>query len=158
MENVYQRRYDLIPNLLKTVQAYAEHEKELIRMITEARDQAGGALQLSDTLLNDPAAFHKFQQIQSQLSNIMQRTMLVMEDNPAIKADQNFLALQAQLEGSENRIAVERKRFNEAVQEYNAYIRRVPQTMVASIFGFKEKAYFQADAQAANAPVVNMTK
>ena len=154
VENVYQRRFDLIPNLVKTVQAYAKHEEKLFQMITDARAKAGG-INISAEMLNDPATFQKFQDAQSELSHVLQRMMVVVEQNPNIKADQNFLALQAQLEGTENRITVERKRFNEAVQEYNAYIKRFPQAISAGMFGFKEKAYFKAETGAVNAPAVN---
>jgi len=155
VENVYQRRYDLIPNLVETVKAYAQHEKELLQSVTEARAKAGGVLNISAEVLNDPATFRKFQDAQSELSTVIQRMLGVVEQYPNVKADQNFLALQAQLEGTENRIAVERKRFNEAVLAYNAYIKRFPQVAVAGMFGFKEKAYFQAEERALNAPVVN---
>lgn len=158
VENVYQRRFDLIPNLIKTVQAYAEHEKDIVQMVTEARAKAGGVLNISDQVLNDPSAFRNFQQVQGELSYVLGRMMAVVEQNPNVQADQNFLALQAQLEGSENRIAVERKRFNEAIQEYNGYIKKFPQVIVAGLFGFREKAYFQAENRALNAPVINMKK
>ena len=155
VENVYQRRYDLIPNLVKTVQAYAAHEKELFQTVTEARAKAGGVLNISEEILNNPETFRKFQEVQGELSQVLQRMMVVVEQYPNVKADQNFLALQAQLEGSENRIAVERKRFNEAVNQYNAYIKKFPQVVVAGMFGFKEKAYFKAEKGAENAPEVN---
>jgi LemA protein len=155
VENVYQRRFDLIPNLVKTVQAYAEHEKEIFQTVTEARSKAGGVLNISAEALNDPTTFQKFQEAQSELSRVLQRMMVVVEQYPNLKADQNFLALQAQLEGSENRIAVERKRFNEAVQEYNAYIKKFPQVVIAGMFGFRGKSYFSAEEGAINAPVVN---
>lgn len=155
VENVYQRRYDLIPNLVKTVQAYADHEKELFQTITEARAKAGGVLNISEEILNDPETFRRFQEVQGELSQVLQRMMVVVEQYPNVKADQNFLALQAQLEGTENRIAVERKRFNEAVNQYNAHIKKFPQVIVAGMFGFKEKAYFKAEAGAENAPAVN---
>lgn len=153
VENVYQRRLDLIPNLVNTVKAYAEHEKELIQMLTDARAKAGGVLNLSADSL-DSQALQQFQAAQSQLSSALQRMMVLVEDNPNIKADQNFLALQAQLEGSENRIAVERKRFNEAVQAYNSYIKRFPRNITAGLFGFDQKTYFQAEAGAEKAPNV----
>lgn len=156
VENVYQRRYDLIPNLVKTVQAYAEHEKELFQTVTEARAKAGGVLNISEEILNNPETFRKFQEVQGELSQVLQRMMVVMEQYPNVKADQNFLALQAQLEGSENRIAVERKRFNEAVNQYNAYIKKFPQVVVAGMFGFKEKAYFKSEKGSENAPKVNL--
>ena len=155
VENVYQRRYDLIPNLVNTVKAYAEHEKEIFQMITEARTQAGNMLGASESALRDPALFQQFQQAQNALSGSLGRMMALVEDTPDLKSDQNFLALQAQLEGSENRIAVERKRFNEAVQEYNSYIKRFPQVMFAGIFGFQEREYFTMQPEAVNAPMVN---
>ncbi len=153
VENVYQRRLDLVPNLVNTVKAYAEHEKELIQMLTDARTKAGGVLNLSAESL-DAQTLQQFQAAQSELSSALQRIMVLVEDNPSIKTDQNFLALQAQLEGSENRITVERKRFNEAVQTYNSYVKRFPQNIAAGIFGFDQKAYFQAEAGAENAPKV----
>ena len=154
VENVYQRRFDLIPNLVNTVKAYAEHEKELFQMITDARTKAGGVLNISDEILNNPDSFRKFQAAQGELSYVLRRMMAVVEQNPNIKADQNFLALQAQLEGTENRISVERKRFNEAVQQYNSYMKKFPQVMIAGMFGFKEKVYFKAEEGAENAPAV----
>ena len=111
VENVYQRRYDLIPNLVNTVKGYAAHEKETFQAVTEARSKAGGTFNISEQVLNDPAMFQKFQQAQSTLGGALQRLMVVMEKYPDLKANQNFLALQDQLEGTENRIAVERKRF-----------------------------------------------
>lgn len=153
VENVYQRRLDLIPNLVKTVQAYAAHEKAIFEALAQARAKAGGTL--SADLLDNAAQFQEFQQAQRELSATLGRLMAIVESNPDMKSDQSFLALQAQLEGSENRIAVERKRFNEAAQGYNSYIKRFPQNMLAGLFGFQEKAYFKADAGAEHAPDVN---
>lgn len=153
VENVYQRRLDLIPNLVKTVQAYAAHEKAIFDALAQARAKAGGTL--SANLPNNAAQFQEFQQAQRELSATLGRMMAIVESNPEMKSDQNFLALQAQLEGSENRIAVERKRFNEAAQGYNSYIKRFPQNMLAGLFGFDEKAYFKADAGAEHAPEIN---
>ena len=153
VENVYQRRFDLIPNLVKTVQAHAAHEKAIFEALAQARAKAGGTL--SANLLNNAAQFQEFQQAQRELSATLGRMMAIVESNPEMKSDQNFLALQAQLEGSENRIAVERKRFNEAAQGYNSYIKRFPQNMLAGLFGFDEKAYFKADAGAEHAPEIN---
>ena len=152
VENVYQRRLDLIPNLVKTVQAYAAHEKAIFDALAQARAKAGGTLSAD---LNNAAQFQEFQQAQRELSATLGRMMAIVESNPEMKSDQNFLALQAQLEGSENRIAVERKRFNEAAQGYNSYIKRFPQNMLAGLFGFDEKAYFKADAGADHAPEIN---
>jgi len=154
VENVYQRRLDLIPNLVETVKGYATHEKETFQAITEARSKAGGTINISKDVLDDPQAFQKFQQAQGQLSSALQRLMVVMERYPELKANQNFLSLQSQLEGTENRIAVERKRFNETVLSYNAYIKVFPQVLFANIFGYSPKAYFEAEEGAEKAPKV----
>ena len=154
VENVYQRRYDLIPNLVNTVKGYAAHEKETFTAVTEARSKAGGTFNISEQVLNDPAMFQKFQQAQSSLGGALQRLMVVMEKYPDLKANQNFLALQDQLEGTENRIAVERKRFNEAARGYNIYIQKFPTAFLANMFGFNEKPYFQSTEGADVAPKV----
>lgn len=155
VENVYQRRLDLIPNLVNTVKGYASHEKETFALITEARSKAGGTLQVSDNILNDPESFQRFQQAQSELGGALQRLMVISENYPELKADKNFLALQDQLEGTENRIAVERKRFNEAVQNYNLYIRQFPRVIIANMMGFDGKNYFQSAQGADQAPSVS---
>jgi len=154
VENVYQRRYDLIPNLVNTVKGYAAHEKETFTAVTEARAKAGGTFNISEKVLNDPAMFQKFQQAQSSLGGALQRLMVVMEKYPDLKANQNFLALQDQLEGTENRIAVERKRFNEAARFYNTYIKMFPKVILANMFGFDEKQYFKSTEGAEEAPKV----
>jgi len=154
VENQYQRRYDLIPNLVNTVKGYAAHEKETFTAVTEARAKAGGTFNISDQVLNDPAMFQKFQQAQSSLGGALQRLMVVMEKYPDLKANQNFLALQDQLEGTENRIAVERKRFNEAARYYNTYIKMFPKVILANMFGFDEKQYFKSTEGAEEAPKV----
>ena len=154
-KTVYQRRMDLIPNLVNTVKGYASHEKETLAAVTDARSRLGGTIQVSDEILNNPESFQRFQQAQSELGSALQRLMVVSENYPQLKADQNFLALQDQLEGTENRIAVERKRFNEAVQSYNLYIRQFPRVIIANMTGFSEKAYFQASAGAEQAPAVS---
>ena len=155
VENVYQRRLDLIPNLVNTIKGYASHEKETLEGVVEARSKAtqisGVALK---NVINDPQAFQKFQESQSALSSALSKLMVVVERYPDLKANQNFLELQSQLEGTENRITVERKRYNDAAQEFNVAIRKFPGAMVASIFGFKEKAYFQSEAAASKAPEV----
>lgn len=155
VENVYQRRADLIPNLVNTVKGYASHERETLEGVIEARAKAtqisGDALK---NVINDPQAFQKFQESQSALSSALSKLMVVVERYPDLKANQNFLELQSQLEGTENRIAVERKRYNEAAQEFNVSVRKFPGAMIASLFGFKEKAYFQAEAGANKAPEV----
>ena len=155
VENVYQRRFDLIPNLVNTVKGYASHEEKVFTEIAEMRSRAGGVINVSDEVLNNPESFEKFQKAQSELGGALQRLLAVAENYPELKANENFRDLQSQLEGTENRIAVERKRFNEAVQTYNLQIRRFPQAFLANMFGFREKAYFKADEQAATAPTVN---
>jgi len=154
VENVYQRRYDLIPNLVNTVKGYAEYEQETFTAVTEARAKAGGTFNISEEVLNDPAMFQKFQQAQSSLGGALQRLMVVMERYPELKANQNFLSLQDQLEGTENRIAVERKRFNEAARYYNTYIKMFPKVIIANLFGFDEKQYFKSTEGAQEAPKV----
>lgn len=154
VENQYQRRYDLIPNLVATVKGYAEHESEVFTNIADARSKAGGVLNVSDDILNDPEAFARFQQAQNELGSALQRLLVITENYPELKADENFLALQDQLEGTENRIATERTRFNSVVQEYNKTIRAFPKVILANMFGFREKAYFTAAAEAQTAPVV----
>ncbi len=154
VQNQYQRRFDLIPNLVETVKGYATQEREVLLGVTEARARAGGVMNMSPELLNDPQAFARFQEAQAGLSSALQRLLVVVERYPDLKSNQNFLTLQAQLEGTENRIAVERRRFNEEVQAYNRYIRRFPQTIVAGIFGFKTKSYFQAVPEAEQVPKV----
>ena len=154
VENVYQRRYDLIPNLVETVKGYAKHEQETFITVTEARAKAGGTFNISEQVLNDPAMFQKFQQAQAGLSSALQRLMVVVEKYPDLKANQNFLALQDQLEGTENRIAVERKRFNEAARYYNTYIKQFPKMILANMFGFREKQYFKSAEGAETVPEV----
>ena len=155
VENVYQRRFDLIPNLVNTVKGYASHEEKVFTEIAEMRSRAGGVINVSDEVLNNPESFEKFQKAQNELGGALQRLLAVAENYPELKANENFRDLQSQLEGTENRIAVERKRFNEAVQAYNMLVRRFPQAFLANMFGFREKAYFKADEQAATAPTVN---
>jgi len=154
VENVYQRRMDLIPNLVETVKAYAKHEQDTFAAVTEARSQAGGVMNIDEDLLNNPEAFARFQQTQDSLGSALQRLLVVTENYPELKANQNFLALQDQLEGTENRIAVERMRFNEAVRSYNTLIRRFPQVIVARIAGFEAKPYFESASGAEVAPKV----
>lgn len=152
VENVYQRRLDLIPNLVETVKGYAAHENETFVAVTEARAKAAGSI--SPEIINDPAKFAQFQQSQGALSSALSRLMVVVERYPELKANENFLQLQAQLEGTENRIAVERGRFNEAAQAFNVRLRQFPTNVVGGLFGFKTKEYFKADAQASSAPKV----
>lgn len=153
VSNQYQRRADLIPNLVETVKGYAAHEKETFMAVTEARAKVG-QMSISPEVLNNPVAFQQFQQAQGALSSALSRLMVVVEKYPDLKANQNFLALQSQLEGTENRIAVERKRFNQAVQGYNTTIRRFPTNMLAGMYGFEKKLYFEAQPGAETVPDV----
>jgi len=157
VENVYQRRADLVPNLVATVKGYAAHEREVLEAVTESRSRVG-SMKLTPEMLNNPADLARFQQAQDSLSGALSRLLLVVERYPDLKANQNFLELQSQLEGAENRIAVERKRFNESAQAYNTRIKQFPANLIAGFFKFKEKAYFQAAAGSEKAPVVDFTK
>lgn len=143
VENQYQRRADLIPNLVNTVKGYADFEKEVLTQVTEARAKVG-QFNITPEVLNDPQTFERFQSAQGELSSALSRLLAVVENYPELKANENFLQLQAQLEGTENRIAVERKKFNETVQEFNTTIKRFPASMLAGMFGFSEKQYFKA--------------
>lgn len=152
VENVYQRRADLIPNLVSTVKGYADFEKETLTGVIEARAKAT-SVQIDPTNL-DASSMQQFQAAQDGLSSALSRLMVVVERYPDLKANQNFLELQAQLEGTENRIAVERKKFNEVTQNYNAYIRRFPTLITAKIFNFDSKPYFKAEESAKEVPKV----
>ncbi|NMB80371.1 MAG: LemA family protein [Ignavibacteria bacterium] len=153
VENQYQRRYDLIPNLVATVQGVANFERETFTAVTEARAKVG-QIKLSSDQLADPQAFQKFQQAQDGLSSALSRLLVVSENYPQLKANENFLQLQAQLEGTENRISVERMKFNQVVQDYNVQIKRFPAAIIAGITGFSEKQYFKAAESAQEAPKV----
>lgn len=154
VENQYQRRYDLIPNLVETVRGYAKHESDVLTQVTEARANVGGIIKIDESILEDEEKMAQFQKVQDSLSGALQRLLSVTENYPALKANQNFLALQDQLEGTENRISIERKRYNETAQEYNTKIRRFPNAFIANMFGFKTKTYFSAAVEAQNAPKV----
>jgi LemA protein len=154
VQNVYQRRADLIPNLVQTVQGAANFEKSTLEAITNARASVGKVTIDPNTAPTDAAKLQEFQQAQGQLSNALSRLLVVSERYPDLKANNNFLALQAQLEGSENRIAVERGRFNDAVQAYDAAIRRFPGVVFAGMFGFTPKPYFAASTEAQSVPSV----
>lgn len=154
VENQYQRRADLIPNLVKTVEGYADFEKSTLVEVTELRSKVG-QIKISGDDLSDEEKFKKFQQAQDELSGALSRLLVVAENYPQLKANENFLDLQKQLEGTENRIAVERKKYNEAVQEYNSSIRSFPTLITAKIFGFKEKQYFKAVPDSDKVPDVN---
>ncbi|MFA7288854.1 MAG: LemA family protein [Melioribacteraceae bacterium] len=153
VENQYQRRIDLIPNLVSTVKGVANFEKETYTAVTEARAKAGQT-KIDATQLTDPAAFQKFQAAQDQLSGALSRLMVTVEAYPQLKANENFLQLQSQLEGTENRIAVERMKFNQVVQEFNTTIKRFPASLIAGFTGFSEKQYFKAVVGSDQAPKV----
>lgn len=153
VSNQYQRRADLIPNLVETVKGYAKHERETLESVIQARANAT-SLTVTPEVLNDPQAFARFEKVQGELSSALTRLMAVVENYPNLKANENFLSLQAQLEGTENRITVERMRFNETVMAYNTRIRRFPTNLVAGIFGFGKKQYFEAQPGAEVAPQV----
>lgn len=153
VQNVYQRRYDLIPNLVETVKGYAEHERETFQAVTEARSRVGGVMQLNAEDLT-AENLQRFQEAQAGLAGALQRLLVLRENYPELKANQNFLRLQDELAGTENRIAVERRRFNQAVQTYNTTIRSFPQNLIAAMFGFEKKPYFEADDTAQEAPKV----
>jgi len=152
VENVYQRRADLIPNLVATVKGYATHEQETLQGVVEARAKATSTTIDANNM--DAASLQKFQAAQSGLSSALSRLMVVVEKYPDLKANKNFLELQAQLEGTENRIAVERKRFNEAARNYNLSIKVFPNSMLAGMYGFEKRAYFEAEETAKTAPKV----
>ncbi len=152
VENQYQRRLDLIPNLVSTVKGYAAHEEKTLTEVVDARAKAT-QMQINFDNLNE-ATLKKLNQTQGELSSALSRLMAISESYPDLKANQNFLELQAQLEGTENRIAVERRKFNEVVRSYNAYIRKFPKNIVAGMFGFTAKPYFEANSGAENAPKV----
>jgi LemA protein len=142
--NQYQRRADLVPNLVNVVKGYAAHEKEVLTQVTEARARVG-SIQASTELINDEQAFARFQQAQAQMTSALSRLLLVSENYPQLKADGVFRDLQAQLEGTENRITVARNRYIKAVQEYNVTVRSFPSNLTAMLFGFKTKPNFSVE-------------
>jgi len=154
VENVYQRRADLIPNLVATVQGAANFEKSVLVEVTNARASVGQVQTSAKDLPNDPAAFARFEQAQAALSGALSRLLVVVERYPELKANANFQTLQAQLEGTENRIAVERMRYNEQAQAYNTARLKFPTNLIANVMGFKEKAYFKAQPGAERPPQV----
>ena len=142
--NQYQRRVDLIPNLVETVKGFAAQEQQVLLGVTQARSRVG-SIQATPELVNDPQAFARFQEAQGALSSALSRLLLVAENYPQLKSDQNFRDLQAQLEGTENRIAVARNRYIKAVREYNVVVRQFPSNLTAMLFGFKEKPQFTVE-------------
>ncbi len=152
VQNAYQRRADLIPNLVNTVKGYAQHEQETFTQVTEARAKATQTTINPENLTAE--SLQEYQQAQDQLSQALGRLLLIQENYPELKANQNFLALQDELAGTENRISVERNRFNLLAQDYNSYIRKFPQVIYAKWFKFEPKAYFEATPAAQTAPEV----
>lgn len=152
VQNAYQRRADLIPNLVNTVKGYATHEQETFTQVTEARAKATQTNINPENLTTE--SLQEYQQAQNQLSQALGRLLLIQENYPELKANQNFLALQDELAGTENRISVERNRFNQLAQDYNSYIRKFPQVIYAKWFKFESKAYFEALPEAQTAPQV----
>ena len=152
VQNAYQRRADLIPNLVNTVKGYAAHEQETFTQVTEARSRATQTNINPENLTTE--SLQEYQQAQNQLSQSLGRLLLIQENYPELKANQNFLALQDELAGTENRISVERNRFNQLAQDYNSYIRKFPQVIYAKWFDFGSKAYFEALPEAQTAPQV----
>lgn len=153
VENQYQRRADLIPNLVNTVKGYAAHEKETLDAVVAARTRATQVTVYAENLT--PEKLQEFQKVQGEVGSALGRLLAITEAYPDLKANKNFLELQAQLEGTENRISVERRNFNEAAREYNSSIRKFPRNIIASMFGFEKRPYFEASEAAKEAPVVN---
>ena len=153
VQNVYQRRADLVPNLVETVKGFAAQERTVLEAVTKARASAT-AIQLSPQALSDPKAVERWQAAQNQLGGALSRLLVTVERYPDLKSNANFLALQTQLEGTENRITVERRRFNEAVRDYNTRLRLFPGSVVAAMAGYAPKAFFEATPDAATAPKV----
>ena len=152
VENVYQRRLDLIPNLVATVKGYAAHEQETLESVVAARSKATQITVDPDQLTEENIA--AFQEAQGEIGAALSRLIAISENYPDLKANQNFSELQAELAGTENRIATERRRYNDVAKAYNTMVRRFPLNIIASVFGFGQKGYFEADANASEAPKV----
>ena len=157
--NQYQRRADLVPNLVSTVKGYAEHEKDVLTQVADARSKVG-SMQVTPEVLNDPEAFAKFQAAQGQLTSALSRLMAVAENYPNLKADQGFRDLQAQLEGTENRVTVARNRYIETIKQYNIAVRSFPNNLTAMMFGYQPKPSFTVENEKAisTAPTVDFGK
>jgi LemA protein len=153
VQTVYQRRADLIPNLVETVKGFAAQERTVLEEVTRARASVAG-IKVTPEVLNDPAQLRKFQEAQSQLGGALSRLLVTVERYPDLKSNQNFLALQNQLESIENRVALERRRFNETVRTYNTSVRTFPASLVASFRGFREKPFFEATPGSEAAPQI----
>jgi LemA protein len=154
VENVYQRRADLIPNLVETVKGAANFEQETLTKVIEAR-AAASSIKITPEMLDDPQALQRFEQVQGELSSALSRLLVTVEQYPELKANANYLALQDELAGTENRISTERRRFTETVQTYNTAVKSFPMNMLAGMFGFAPKAYFEAKEGAEEAPKVS---
>lgn len=154
VQNQYQRRADLVPNLVNVVKGYAKHEEKVLTEVTQARANVAG-LKVDKEVLEDPALFQKYQQAQAQMTSALSRLIAVSENYPDLKANEQFRDLQAQLEGTENRIAVARNRYITTVQDYNSYVRQFPQAMTAKVIGMKTKENFKAEQSAQQAPTVS---
>lgn len=154
VQNQYQRRADLVPNLVNVVKGYATHEEKVLTEVTEARANVAG-LKVDKEVLENPELFKKYQEAQSQMTSALSRLLAVTENYPNLKANEQFRDLQVQLEGTENRIAVARNRYISTVQDYNTYVRQFPQAMTAKVIGMKTKENFSADAASQKAPTVS---
>jgi len=155
VENQLMRRYDLIPNLVETVRGYASHEQETFQAVTEARARVGGIVEISDDILEDPSAFQRYQQAQNNLGGALQRLLMVTENYPELKANQSFIRLQDELAGTENRIAVARRRFNDTVAEYNRNIVVFPNNILAGFFNLTSAHFFEAPVESQERPTVD---
>lgn len=156
VENVYQRRLDLIPNLVETVKGYAAHEQKTLTDVIAARSKIL-SMGVTPNIVNDSQKFSQFENTQAGLTSALSRLLAIAERYPELKANQNFLMLQSQIEGSENRIAVERHRFNEAARQFNTKVRVFPNNLIASVSGFQVKPYFKGDEGAEKAPKVSFS-
>lgn len=154
VETMYQKRADLVSNLVATVKGFAAHEEKVFTEIAESRSKLGGSVNLDSSITDDPEKFAQFQKAQSELSAGIGRLLALSENYPSLKSNENFLDLQSQLEGLENRISTERKRYNDAARDYNTSIQKFPGSIIANMSGFKKKAYFQAEEKAYKAPSV----
>lgn len=157
VQNQYQRRADLVPNLVNVVKGYAKHEEQVLTEVTQARANVAG-LKVDREVLEDPELFQRYQQAQSQLTGALSRLIAVSENYPDLKANEQFRDLQVQLEGTENRIAVARNRYISSVQDFNSYARQFPQVMTAKVIGMEPKPNFTAEAGAQKAPTVSLNK
>lgn len=154
LQSSYQRRADLIPNLVETAKAAADFEQQTLTQVSQARRQVSD-IKMTKEVLNDPQAMQRFQQVQGELSQALSRFLSVSERYPELKANENFQRLMAQLEGTENRINNERMRYNEAVRTYNSKVKKFPTSLYANVLGFDDKSYFEAESGAESAPEVN---